>query len=359
MKNASRLTFICIATALTLAVTSGVLTAARSQKWWWDHGGGPSGSHFVDLDQVNKSNVKQLEVAWFYPHGNIGFNPIVVDDMMFVSGRGNSLVALDPTTGKEIWIHENLQLSARGINYWQSEDGKEKRLLFAAGPYLQAIDAKTGKSIMTFGSNGYVDLRDGMLRGENGIRVPNPGKVWKNLLILGNAPGEGWMSPPGDIRAFDVITGKLAWQFHTVPRPGEFGYETWPKDAWKYVGGANTWGELTDRRRARHRLSADRIGHLRLLRRRPARRQPVRQLPACARREDRQASLALPEHSPRLVGLGQRVGAAACDDPQGRAEHRHRGDGWQDGLPVRLQSRHRRADLADRRAAGAADRHSR
>jgi len=245
MKISSRLTFISIAAVLTLAVTSGVLTAARSQKWWWDHGGGPSGSHFVDLDQVNKSNVKQLEVAWFYPHGNIGFNPIVVDDMMFVSGRSNSLIALDPTTGKELWIHENLQLSARGINYWQSEDGREKRLLLATGPFLQAIDAKTGKSIMTFGSNGFVDLRDGMLRGENGIRVPNPGKVWKNLLILGNAPGEGWMSPPGDIRAFDVITGKLAWQFHTIPRPGEFGYETWPKDAWKYVGGANTWGELT------------------------------------------------------------------------------------------------------------------
>ena len=86
MKISSRLTFISIAAVLTLAVTSGVLTAARSQKWWWDHGGGPSGSHFVDLDQVNKSNVKQLEVAWFYPHGNLGFNPIVVDDMMFVLG---------------------------------------------------------------------------------------------------------------------------------------------------------------------------------------------------------------------------------------------------------------------------------
>ena len=100
MKISSRLTFISIAAALTLAVTSGVLTAARSQKWWWDHGGGPSGSHFVDLDQVNKSNVKQLEVAWFYPHGNIGFNPIVVDDMMFVSGRSNSLDRARPDHGQ-------------------------------------------------------------------------------------------------------------------------------------------------------------------------------------------------------------------------------------------------------------------
>jgi quinoprotein glucose dehydrogenase len=187
-----------------------------------------------------------LKVAWFYPYGNTGFNPIAAEDMVFVSGRGNSLIALDATTGKEIWIHENIpQLSARGVNYWQSSDGKDRRLLLTTGPFLQAIDARTGKSILSFGTNGYVDLRDGIARGSNGIRVPNPGKVFGNMLILGNAPGEGWMSPPGDVRAFDVQTGKLVWQFHTVPLPGEFGYETWPKDAYKYVGGANNWGEMS------------------------------------------------------------------------------------------------------------------
>jgi quinoprotein glucose dehydrogenase len=232
--------------AVLLGLVSAGVIAARSDKWWWDNLGGPDSSNFSNLDQIRKSNVGDLQVAWFYAHGNTGFNPIAVEDMLFVSGRGNSLIALEPTTGKEIWIHENIPgLSARGINYWQSANGRDKRLLLVSGPFLQAIDARTGKSILTFGTNGYVDLRQGLLRGEHGLRVPNPGKVFGNLLILGSAPGEGWMSAPGDIRAFDVVSGRLMWQFHTVPLPGEFGYETWPKDAYKYVGGANNWGEMS------------------------------------------------------------------------------------------------------------------
>jgi quinoprotein glucose dehydrogenase len=241
-----RPTFSVITTLLIAIVASGALIAARSDKWWWDNLGGPDSSHFSNLDEIKKSNLSQIEVAWFYPHANLGFNPIAAEDMVFLSGRGNSLVALDATTGKEIWIHENIpNISARGINYWQSSDGRDRRLLLVTGPFLQAFDARTGKVVSTFGTNGYVDLREGLARGENGVRVPGPGKVFQNLLILGSAPGEGWMSPPGDIRAFDVVSGKLVWQFHTVPLPGEFGYETWPKDAYKYVGGANNWGEMS------------------------------------------------------------------------------------------------------------------
>src|ERR1041384_5824348 len=114
---------------------------------------------------------------------------------------------------------------------------------------LQEVDAKTGKSIMTFGTNGVVDLRVGIDGRDpatiGAIQSNTPGKVFENLLLLGSAPGEGYFSPPGDLRAYNVLTGKLVWTFHTVPRPGEFGYETWPKDAYKYVGGANTWGELS------------------------------------------------------------------------------------------------------------------
>ena len=245
-RPSARITFIVVAIVLTAAVASGTLLAARSDKWWWDNLGGPDSSHFSNLTQISKSNVGQLEVAWFYPHANLAFNPIAAEDLVFVSGRGNSLVALDATTGKEVWIHENIpNISARGMNYWQSRDGRDRRLLLVTGPYLQAFDARTGKTVPSFGTNGYVDLRVGLPRGENGVRVPGPGKVFGNLLILGSAPGEGWMSPPGDVRAFDVVTGKLVWQFHTVPLPGEFGYETWPKDAYKYVGGANNWGEMS------------------------------------------------------------------------------------------------------------------
>jgi quinoprotein glucose dehydrogenase len=240
------LTFSLIAIGLVAMVGTGVLFAGQSANWWWDNLGGPGSSHFSNQDQIKKSNVNQLQVAWFYPYGNAGFNPIVAEDMIFVSGRNSSLIALDASTGKELWIHENIPgLSARGINYWQSKDGRDRRLIFPTGVFLQEIDAKTGKSIPTFGIDGFVDLREGLARGENGFRLPNPGKVFENLVILGDATGEGWMSPPGDIRAYDVVTGKRVWQFHTVPLPGEFGYDTWPKDAYKYVGGANTWGEMS------------------------------------------------------------------------------------------------------------------
>jgi quinoprotein glucose dehydrogenase len=238
--------FTLVLFVLTATVTTGVIVSAQSNNWWKDNLGGPSSSHFSNLDQINKSNVDKLQVAWFYPYGNSGFNPIMAEDMMFVSGRNNSLIALDPATGKEIWIHENIQgLSARGINYWQSRDGRDRRLLFTTGVFLQEIDARTGKSIPTFGIDGYVDMREGLRRGENGFRVPNPGKVFEDTIIMGDATGEGWMSPPGDIRAYNVVTGKRVWQFKTVPEPGEYGYDTWPKDAYKYVGGANNWGEFS------------------------------------------------------------------------------------------------------------------
>jgi quinoprotein glucose dehydrogenase len=213
----------------------------------------PDGSNFYALDSINAKNVTDLDVAWFYPHGSTGGAPIVADGVAYLQGRNGSLIAIDATTGQEIWIHENLNgMTVRGINYWESPDGSDRRLLFARESYLQAIDARTGKSILSFGRNGIVDLRDGLARGPRTriVQSNSPGKVFENLLILGSAPGEDWVSPPGDIRAYDVVTGQLVWQFHTVPRPGEFGYETWPRDAYKYVGGANNWGEMSvDERR--------------------------------------------------------------------------------------------------------------
>src|ERR1700752_3758766 len=232
--------------ALSLIAAAAVTTADRSDKWWWDNLAGPDSSSYVDLDQIKKSNVKQLEVAWTYPYAAAGFNPVVVDNVMYMYGRNGSLIALDASTGKELWIHEGLNgLPSRGINYWQSEDGKQKRLLFWINSFLQAIDARTGKSISTFGVDGIFDLRAGLARGEKmGWSNNSPGKVWKNLLIVGSTTGEAFISPPGDIRAYDVIPGSKVWQFHTIPQPGEFGYETWPKDASKYAGGANTLGSM-------------------------------------------------------------------------------------------------------------------
>ena len=217
-----------------------------------DYGGSPDSSHYVELNQIDKSNVSRLQVAWTYPTGDNRsylFNPIVVDNVMYVLARNSSLVALDAATGKEIWIHENLPgLSTRGIAYWQSKDRKDRRLIFAINNYLEEIDARSGKSILTFGTHGLVNLREGLGRDPqsiNRIQSDTPGRVFGDLIILGSSTGEGYLSPPGDLRAYNTITGKMVWIFHTVPHPGEFGYNTWPKDAWKYSGGTNTWGEIT------------------------------------------------------------------------------------------------------------------
>src|SRR3954454_10486553 len=244
MQPHRRAAFIAL---LLLVFVGSVRTDDKNGKWWHDNLAGPDSSNYVDLDQIKKSNVDEMEVAWTYPYAAGGFNPIVVDDTVYVSGRNGALVALDASTGKEIWIHEGLNgMTSRGINYWQSDDGKERRLLFSINNFLQAIDARTGLSIPTFGLDGTVDLRSDLPRGEKmGWNNNSPGKVWKNLVILGSTTGEAFISPPGDIRAYDVVTGKKVWQFHTVPRPGEFGYDTWPKDAHKYVGGANNWGSMS------------------------------------------------------------------------------------------------------------------
>ncbi|MBK5272481.1 MAG: PQQ-binding-like beta-propeller repeat protein, partial [Bacteroidia bacterium] len=168
---------------------------------------------------------------------------------MYVFGRNSSLAALSVSTGKEIWIHTNLQgLSRRGLNYWESKDKKDKRLVFTLNNSIQEIDAVTGKSIKSFGDSGYVDMRVGLDRDPTSIRrmqAMAPGVIYDDLLIVGSAPGEGFFSPPGYIRAYNIVTGKLEWTFHTIPQPGEFGYDTWPKDAYKYVGGVNVWSEMS------------------------------------------------------------------------------------------------------------------
>ncbi|MDQ1471727.1 MAG: quinoprotein glucose dehydrogenase [Bryobacterales bacterium] len=234
-----------LATALT----------AQTHKTWADYGGAPDSAQYSGLTQINRSNVAKLKRAWSYPttDGNkYFFNPLIADGLMYVMARSNSIVALDPATGREVWVHStgpnNAIITNRGLNYWESPDHKDHRLLFAVNNLLQAIDAKTGKPIRTFGHNGTTDLREGLGRDPKTIALvqsTTPGKVFENLLVLGSATNQEYDSAPGDIRAYDVRTGQLAWSFHTVPHPGEYGYETWPKDAWKTIGGANAWGELS------------------------------------------------------------------------------------------------------------------
>jgi quinoprotein glucose dehydrogenase len=243
--------YLLVVAGLAVAAAVAVTTAQSStDKWWTGYGNGPDNSRYFASTQITRQNIPQLQVAWTYPFGDAGSSPIVVRGVIYGRGRNGSLVALDAATGRERWVRENMTgMTSRGMNYWESADGRDQRLIFAMNSLLQAVDAKTGKSVMSFGTNGVVDLRTG-LDGRDPDSIGNiqssiPGEVFENLLIVGTATGEGYMSPPGDIRAYDVVTGKLMWTFHTVPRPGEFGYDTWPKDAWKYIGGVNNWGEMT------------------------------------------------------------------------------------------------------------------
>lgn len=228
--------------------------ATQQHKEWKDYGGGPDHSKYVEFTQITKENVDQLQVEFIVPtYDNVGytFNPIIVDNVMYVLGRNNSLMAVDATTGEEIWIHKDLNgIITRGINFWQSEDKSQKRLIIFLNNTMQAIDAFTGKSIMDFGESGpgYTDMRQGVDRDPETLgrmTSTTPGHIFEDLILVGSAPGENPFDGPGHLRAYSVITGKLQWTFHTIPHPGEFGYETWPKDAYKYVAAANTWGEIS------------------------------------------------------------------------------------------------------------------
>ncbi|MBL8228007.1 MAG: pyrroloquinoline quinone-dependent dehydrogenase [Bryobacterales bacterium] len=228
---------------------------AHDYKTWQDYGGSADSAQYSALKQITRSNAAKLKVLWRYPTGDNNkyfFNPLVVGNTAYVLAKKNSIVALDAGTGKEIWTYTpepgTVVITNRGLNYWESRDRSERRLLFCSNHALRALDARTGKLIPTFGDGGKVDLKEGLDRDPKAIRLvqsTTPGRVFEDLIILGSATNQGYGSAPGDVRAFDVRSGKLVWAFHTVPRPGESGYDTWPKDAWKTVGGANVWGELS------------------------------------------------------------------------------------------------------------------
>lgn len=232
-----------------------VAASAQDFRTWKDYGGGSAGAQYSALAQINRSNVAQLEVAWKHSIGDgkkYSFNPVAVDDKLYVMGKDSSILCLNASTGEAVWTYfppaGTKLITHRGINYWESKDRRERRLFFASNHALRALDASTGKLIENFGDHGKIDLKLGLDRDPATIQLvqsTTPGRVFEDRLILGSSTNQGYGSAPGDIRAFDVRTGKLLWTFHTVPRPGEFGHDTWPKDAWKNVGGANVWGEMS------------------------------------------------------------------------------------------------------------------
>ena len=226
---------------------------------WRIKGGTADGIQYSSLRQINKENVGTLKVAWIYSprdadtvknRTQIQCNPIMVDGIVYATTATLKPFALDAATGKELWkfepiLDKNFPGVNRGVTYWA--EGDDKRIFSGMGEYLYCLDAKTGKTIPTFGDSGRVSLKEGLGKGAANLMVLSntPGVIYQNLIIMGSRVHEGPIAAPGHIRAFDVKTGKLAWIFHTIPQPGEPGYETWPPDAWQRIGGANCWSGLT------------------------------------------------------------------------------------------------------------------
>ena len=244
---------VLFAASLSALVRTEPSETGRSFKTWSQYLGGADSSQYSSLDQINKSTVSRLEVAWRYSSGDsrsYRFNPIVVDGTMFVLAKNNSIVALDAVTGQEKWSHPNDgAVSDRGINYWESSDRSDRRLLYLNAGSLTAIDARTGAAIPSFGEKGRVDVRVGLHRDLTNIRrlqTNNPGRIYRDLFIVSlPAGGAGYVASPGDIHAYDVRSGKLMWVFHTVPERGEPGAETWPAAALETGSGVHNWSELT------------------------------------------------------------------------------------------------------------------
>ena len=228
-----------------------------SYRDWQIYHGDYGGSHYSELDQINRSNVSQLEVEWIWHAEEFGStiecNPIIIGGKIYLTTPRLHCVALDARTGKTLWRFNPWTEGgrggglSRGVSYWT--DGKaDERIFFSGGNYLYALDAKSGKPIPGFGEKGRISHRDGFDTDVFFMSVGNntPGIVWKDLLILGSTTGEGPQPcAPGHIRAFDVRTGERKWIFHTIPHPGEFGYETWGPESWKEVGSANVWAGFT------------------------------------------------------------------------------------------------------------------
>lgn len=245
-------------TLLTLFCAS-VLEAQSegAYRQWRVYGGGSENMHYSALNQITRENVNQLEVAWTYDTGDtyerseMQCNPIAINGVLYVTTPKLRVLALDAATGKLIWAFDPSdgkkligQRVNRGLTYW--EEGEKQTIFFSFRHFIYALDAKAGQLIGSFGDAGRVDMRDGLERDMTGLSISatSPGIIYRDLFIVGSSVGEGLPSAPGHVRAYDTRTGKLRWIFHTIPHPGEFGHETWPKDAWQYSGGANSWGGM-------------------------------------------------------------------------------------------------------------------
>ena len=233
---------------------------------WNNYGGSKDNIHYSSLTEIDTNNVSQLQSSWTFntgdadtaKHSQIQCNPIIIDSVMYFTSPTLKLFAVNAATGKKLWEYNPDTSSQnsfmrfvlnnnRGVTYWT--DGKnDKRIFYVASSYLHCVDATNGQLVRSFGDSGLVDLHNDLGRevADLFVTATSPGIIYKDLYILGSRVDEGPAAAPGHIRAFDVRTGKLRWIFHTIPQPGEAGYETWEDpEAYKNIGGANSWSGLT------------------------------------------------------------------------------------------------------------------
>ncbi len=227
-----------------------VCAAQPVRRDWPVYGAAAENNRYSRLSQINKSNVRQLKAAWTFDSGETGglqTSPIVVSGVMYAYTPSQKVIAVDAASGKLLWKFDSgvggLQ-PARGLAFWSG--GKDRRILAGIMNFVYALDAATGRPIATFGKQGRIDLGEGLGRDAEAksIALTSPGIVYRDLIIVGGRYPETLPAPPGDIRAFDVRTGKQRWAFHTIPHAGEFGADTWPKDAWERSGAANNWAGM-------------------------------------------------------------------------------------------------------------------
>jgi quinoprotein glucose dehydrogenase len=250
VRAATRLALVFLF-ACGIVLHSSAQTSKGGNVDWSAYNGGLNGDHYARLSQITRANVQKLRQAWVYDTGEPGgiqTNPLVVNGVLYGYTPTQKVIALDAATGKLKWKFDSGikgNQPARGLSLWS--DGKETRLFAGIMNFLYCLDPGTGRPIASFGEEGRIDLRKGLREPwqDQSIALTSPGVLYKDLIIVGGRDPETHPAPPGDIRAFDVHTGGLRWVFHTIPRPGEPGYETWPKDAYKNAGAANNWAGMT------------------------------------------------------------------------------------------------------------------